>query len=71
MKTHETAPRKNRTLERIEQVSERIQLGRSWIWAAVKRGEFPAPQKLSTRCSRWDSNLVDAWIDSRLDGSTK
>lgn len=52
---------------RIEQVMERIQLGRSWIWAAVKRGAFPAPKRLSTRCTRWDSAAVDHWIAQRLE----
>lgn len=55
------------SLLRIEQVAERIQLGRSWIWAAVKRGEFPSPKRLSTRCTRWDSAAVDRWITQRLE----
>lgn len=59
-------PRQAQSLLKIEQVSERIQLGRSWIWSAVKRGEFPAPQKLSRRCTRWDSHLIDQWIQSQL-----
>lgn len=54
------------SLLRIEQVAQRIQLGRSWIWAAVKRGAFPAPKRLSTRCTRWDSVAVDEWISQRL-----
>lgn len=66
MKTRETQQPIRKAMERIEQVSDRIQLGRSWIWAAVKRGEFPAPQRLSPRCTRWDSSLVDRWIDDRL-----
>ena len=55
-----------RTLLRIEQVMERIQRGRSWIWAAVRRGEFPAPRRLSARCTRWDSAAVDMWIAQQL-----
>ena len=56
-----------KSLLRIEQVTERIQLGRSWIYGAVKRGEFPAPAaKLSRRCTRWDSEAVDKWINERL-----
>lgn len=57
----------NQSLLRLEQVSARIQLGRSWIWGAVKRGEFPAPKKLSARCTRWDSTLVDKWITNALE----
>jgi prophage regulatory protein len=55
-----------RSLLRIEQVMERIQRGRSWIWAAVRRGEFPAPRRLSPRCTRWDSAAVDQWIEQQL-----
>jgi prophage regulatory protein len=60
-----------RSLLKIEQVSERIQLGRSWIWGAVKRGAFPAPQRLSNRCTRWDSHAIDQWIDRRLTEGSK
>lgn len=60
-----------KSLLRIEQVSERIQLGRSWIWGAVKRGEFPEPKKLSARCTRWDSQVVAQWIDQRLAAEKK
>lgn len=67
MQARHQAQHQAKSLLRIEQVSERIQLGRSWIWGAVKRGEFPAPQKLSSRCTRWNSQAVDQWIDQRLD----
>jgi len=59
-------PHQARSLLKIEQVSERIQLGRSWIWGAVKQGVFPAPQRLSNRCTRWDSFAVDEWIAQRF-----
>lgn len=55
-----------RSLLRIEQVMQRVQRGRSWIWAAVARGEFPEPRRLSARCTRWDSVAVDQWIDEQL-----
>lgn len=67
-KTH-FEPGAAKSLLRIEQVSDRIQLGRSWIWSAVKRGEFPSPQKLSARCTRWDSTAVDRWIDQRTESA--
>ena len=56
-----------KSLLTVDQISERIQLGRSWIFGAIRRGEFPAPAvKLSSRCSRWDSDAVDRWIKERL-----
>jgi prophage regulatory protein len=54
------------SLLRIEQVMEQIQRGRSWVWAAVQRGDFPAPRRLSPRCTRWDSRAVDQWIEQQL-----
>lgn len=59
---------KTRSLLRIEQVMERVQRGRSWIWMAVQNGAFPAPRRLSPRCTRWDSEAVDQWIAQQLDG---
>ena len=56
-----------KSLLTVDQISERIQLGKSWIYGAIRRGEFPAPAiKLSTRCSRWDSDAVDKWIKEQL-----
>ncbi|UCV00313.1 helix-turn-helix transcriptional regulator [Acidovorax radicis] len=54
------------SLLRIEQVADRIQRGRSWIWGAVRQGAFPAPRRLSSRCTRWDSRAVDQWIEQQL-----
>ena len=59
---------KQRALWRIEKVSECIGRSRSWIRDAVKRGDFPAPLKLSTRCTRWDSIAVGRWIDAQIEG---
>jgi prophage regulatory protein len=61
---------RNRSLLRIEQVVERVQRGRSWIWMAVKKGDFPEPRRLSPRCTRWDSEAVDQWIARQLDGGS-
>ena len=58
-------------LESIEQVMERITRRRSWIYSAVRRGDFPQPVRLSTRCTRWDSSEVDRWIEQRLQGAVK
>ncbi len=53
-------------LLRIDQVAERVQYGRSSIWAMVKAGTFPAPVKLSRRCTRWTNVQVDEWIQQRI-----
>lgn len=51
-----------RRMEDVAAVSSRIGRGRTWIHSAVKRGAFPAPVRLSSRCTRWDSIEVDRWI---------
>lgn len=50
---------------KLPQVVERTGLGRSMIYEMVKRGEFPAPVKLSVRSVGWLESAVDAWIESR------
>lgn len=50
----------------IEQVTARIQRGKSWIYLACKEGRFPQPARLSTRCTRWHSAQVDEWIEQQF-----
>jgi prophage regulatory protein len=42
---------------------------RSSIYAAIKKGEFPAPIKLSTRSSAWIRSEIAAWAESRVKAS--
>lgn len=58
MNSETTAPR----LLRITDVMERTALSRSYIYAKIKRGEFPRPLSLGYKCSRWVSDDVDAWV---------
>lgn len=53
-------------MEDVRQVGARINRGTSWVWAAVRRGDFPAPCRLSPRCTRWDSRAVDRWIEQQF-----
>ncbi len=55
----------------VRAVGARIGRGPSWIWDAVRRGEFPEPIRLSGRCTRWDSLAIDRWIDQRFEGQPK
>ncbi|WP_227711036.1 helix-turn-helix transcriptional regulator [Novosphingobium ovatum] len=55
----------NARLLRITDVMERTTLSRSYIYAKVRRGEFPAPISLGSKCSRWHVADVDAWIRER------
>jgi len=60
-----------RRMEGVRQVAARIGRGSSWIWAAVRRGDFPAPRRLSPRCTRWDSRAVDQWIEQQFSEESK
>ena len=53
-------------LLRLPDVVARVGLRRSSIYDAVKRGEFPAPVKLSRRAVCWPASAIDAWIAERI-----
>jgi prophage regulatory protein len=38
----------------------------STLYAAIARGEFPAPLKLGVRASGWLESEVEAWLESRV-----
>ncbi|MBM4224592.1 MAG: AlpA family phage regulatory protein, partial [Gammaproteobacteria bacterium] len=40
--------------------------GKSWLWEASRKGEFPAPRKLSARTTVWVRDEVVEWLDARL-----
>ncbi|PKO74644.1 MAG: transcriptional regulator [Betaproteobacteria bacterium HGW-Betaproteobacteria-15] len=52
-------------LLRLEEVESRSGLKRSSIYTKAGAGEFPAPLKLSRRCTRWKSSEVDAWVSAQ------
>lgn len=54
-----------RRLLRIREICAKTSLSRSFIFALVARGAFPAPIKLAPRAAVWDEALVDRWIDER------
>jgi prophage regulatory protein len=53
-------------LLRLPVVEERVGLGKSSIYDLVKRGDFPAPLKLSRRCVAWPEEAIDGWIEKRI-----
>lgn len=50
---------------RLHRVMQATGMGRTWHYDAVKRGEFPAPLRLSERAIGWRRADVEAWIESR------
>ena len=50
---------------RLPAVLDRVGLGKTAVYAAIKRGEFPQPIKLSTRAVGWRVGDVEVWLANR------
>ena len=50
---------------RRRQVQQRTGLSRSTIYELVRRGEFPAPIKLTAYAVGWLDSEVDDWLAAR------
>lgn len=58
------------SLMRREQVQSQTSLGRSSLYALIKKGDFPKPVKLTgARAVAWSSHAIDAWVASRVAGT--
>lgn len=53
-------------LLRLPEVESRVGLRKSSIYDALKRGDFPAPVKLSRRAVCWPASAIDQWIEARV-----
>lgn len=56
-------------LLRLPDVRGRTGLGRSMVYHLIRQGKFPAPIKLSERCSAWLESDIETWIQSRLEAA--
>lgn len=65
----ESASRQDIRFMRLPEVLALCGKSRSSIYAAIKKGEFPAPVKLSTRSSAWIRSEIVAWAESRVKAS--
>ena len=67
--THQAAPpaAPDRLLK-IDEVEHLVSLGRTSIYAGVRRGDFPAPLSLSPSGARvaWTESSISSWIQSRV-----
>jgi prophage regulatory protein len=55
-----------RSFLRLKQVKALTGMSRSWLYEAIRRGEFPAPIPLGARAVAWDSAAVADWQESRI-----
>jgi len=51
-------------LIRLPELQRLIPLGRSTIWLKVKRGELPAPRKVSKRAVAWRYSDIVTYINN-------
>lgn len=58
--------RSSRALLRLQQVQALTGLARSTLYKLISEQAFPAPIPLTGRAVAWDSQAVDAWIQSRI-----
>lgn len=54
---------------RLPQVLELIPIGRSTLWAKIKKGEFPKPEKLNTKIAVWRESDIQAYINGNHNSS--
>jgi prophage regulatory protein len=53
---------------RIDPLSKQIGLRKTWIYDAIKRGDFPAPIKIrGARVNLWSSRSIAAWQARQLE----
>lgn len=51
---------------RLQEVKKLVGMSRSWIYDAIRRGDFPAPVRVSVRAVAWDSVSIAEWQERRL-----
>lgn len=56
------APQAEDRLISDKEVAHLLGASRSWPWKLVQEGRFPAPIKLSPRCTRWRLSEVKEWM---------
>ncbi|MBC7378916.1 MAG: AlpA family phage regulatory protein [Burkholderiaceae bacterium] len=52
-------------LLRIDVVKQATGLSRATIYRRMKTNDFPAPCRLSARCSRWPAESIRNWIQAQ------
>lgn len=53
----------------LPEVSADVKLGSSWIYDAVKRGDFPKPIHLTPRRVVWRKSDIEKWKADRVAAS--
>jgi prophage regulatory protein len=56
---------------RLKQVKLRTGFSRSWIYEAIRRGDFPAPISIGARAVAWTEQSIADWQQRRIEQSRK
>ena len=56
---------------RLKQVKILTGFSRSWIYEAIRRGDFPAPISIGARAVAWTENSIKNWQAQRIEQSRK
>lgn len=59
------------TFLRIKQVKAITGMSRSWLYEAIRRGDFPAPITIGSRAVAWDADSIANWQARRIEQSRK
>lgn len=56
---------------RLKQVKHLTGFSRSWIYDAIRRGDFPAPISIGARAVAWTEQSIANWQELRIEQSRK
>lgn len=56
---------------RLKQVKLLTGFSRSWIYEAIRRGDFPTPVSIGARAVAWTEQSIAEWQASRIEQSRK
>ncbi len=59
----------SRKFLRMSEVEDKIGYKKSWIYKAVKDGQFPEPVKLGQRAIAFIEDEIDEWMLARIEKS--
>lgn len=54
---------------RLPEILAALPIGRATIYLKIRRGEFPAPVKLSERIAVWRGEDLLDWLNSKIGGA--
>lgn len=68
---HNPQAEKNGPILRLPKVQSKVSLGKSSIYAGMKKGTFPKAYKLGERAIGWFESDITAWLESRKTSGQK